>query len=383
MAVSVQVRLSLAPFSGFGEPVREGIARFASVCRTWRFSGVTVEDLVTMPDAWYLEAAGYLGSLGGPKGHERLARSGRAAVELLRGGIGEPLVPCVWSDDAATGRMAAEHLLQLGFERLAFLGPPTSGAAVARAAGVCEAVEHAGRDLVAGLSTYPGWTVEATADWLRALPRPLGVIASDDGIAAKLLDAAAMHSIHVPDEVAVVGVNDSLLTCAFSNPPLSSVRPDWERIGFEGAVLLDAMIRGAAPPPEPILIPPVGVTARQSSDVLAVADEDVARAVRWMRQHASTPCDIGDLLHDLPLPRRTLERKFREHFGRSPFQELRRMQIAHVRQLLLSTDWSIARVASFSAFRDARDLSRQFSKYAHETPTGFRRRHRQPRAAAP
>ncbi len=379
-----QVGLLLSMFAGFGEGVREGIARFGATRPGWHFVAIAPKDL-DEPGTPVLEPLdGLLGGVASEPRRAAVMRQGLPFVELMHGSQ-KPIGPAVYSDEHAIGQQAAEHLLHAGFEHLAMLrlgkapGPAdsahTHSSSDERAAGFTRAVRAAGHEPTI---LWIDWVnaADVLAAALRDMPTPLGLMGTDDHVGKIALQTAEVAGRRVPDDLAVVGVNDSILVCAFSNPPLSSVRPDWERIGYEGAALLQRLMDGQAAPDGPVLIPPLGVTVRQSSDVLAIDDPDVAAAMRWIRGHAHEPGDVGDLLQALPMPRRSIERKFRAAVGYSPAQAIRRAKIEHVKRLLTHTDWPMPRVAAKSAYRDAKDLATQFKKMTGEPPTTFRARYR-------
>jgi len=379
-----QVGLILSMFTGFGEGVREGIARFGATRPGWQFVPIAMQDL-DQPGTPALDPLdGMLGGVASEPRRAAVARQGLPFVELMHGHL-TPACTAVYSDEMAIGQQAAEHLLGAGFEHLAMCRAPqaadtangdlTSSSSDQREAGFTRAVRAAGHE-PAILKIDWRDAARTLAEALGELPTPLGLMCSDDNMGKVALQAAELADRRVPDDLAVVGVNDSILTCAFSNPPLSSVRPDWERIGYEGAALLQRLMEGEPPPDGPVLIPPLGVTVRQSSDVLAIDDPDVAAAMRWVRDHAHEPGDVGDLLRALPMPRRSIERKFRAALGYSPAQAMRRAKIEHVKRLLIHTDWPMPRVAAQSAYRDAKDLATQFKKMTGQPPTAFRARFR-------
>lgn len=368
-----RIRVYLSTFSTFGTSVRDGLIRFAATRPHWRLE--LPQNLREMTPRQLAEVDGYLGGFGSEKLRDQIAASGRPVVDMLHGE--EPItVPAVFSDEEAVGRAAAEHLIANGHRRLVFvdLAQPHSAG---RGRGFIRAAEEAGAECHEvswkQTSKVPAWRA-----CLRDLGAPLGVFVADDYIARKLIEICEWARLWVPDQVAVVGANDSLF-CPFCDPPLSSVALDWERIGFEAALLLDGILDGTPPPQEPLVIPPLGVAVRPSSDSLAIDDEDVSSAMRWIRDHAAEPVTVGDLLRDVPVDRRSLERKFRRYLGRSPWQEIRRVHIEHVKRLLIDTDWLMPKVAAASGFRDAKHLGEQFRKSTGKTPTDFRQRHRSSR----
>jgi LacI family transcriptional regulator len=176
----------------------------------------------------------------------------------------------------------------------------------------------------------------------------------------------------VPDEVAVVGVDNAETFCELCNPPLSSVVPDAERIGFEAAALLDRLMAGNPAPKHSLLVEPLGVVTRQSSDVFAVEDPLVARAVRFIREQACQGIKVADVLGAVRCSRSVLERRFREHLGHSPQEELRAIQLRRVKELLTETDWTLPRIAEAVGLEHPEYLSVIFKRETGQTPGQFR-----------
>jgi LacI family transcriptional regulator len=187
-----------------------------------------------------------------------------------------------------------------------------------------------------------------------------------------VLDACGLVRAHVPDEIAVVGVDNAETLCELSNPPLSSVMPNAERIGFESAALLDRLMAGESAPTLNLLIEPVEVVTRRSSDVFAVEDTLVARAMRFIREHACQGIKVADVLRESHCSRSVLERRFRESLGRSPQVELRTIQLRRVKELLVETDWTLARIAEAVGIEHPEYLSVIFKRDTGQTPSQFR-----------
>ena len=210
--------------------------------------------------------------------------------------------------------------------------------------------------------------------WLQQLPKPVGIMACNDVRGQHVLDACRQADIAVPEEVAVVGVDNDPVICDYCGPPLSSVIPDSRRVGYEAARMLDSIMAGNCPTHRVTMIPPLDIAVRQSSDVLAVDDPDIAAAMRFIREHACQGMTIDDLLKAIPLSRSQLERKFRKHFGRSPQVEVRLVQLKRARQLLAQTDLSLDQVASRVGFAHSEYFSVVFKRHLGETPGQYRRR---------
>lgn len=288
-------------------------------------------------------------------------------------------LPRVASDMRAIGRLGAEHLRERGFRHLAFCGFSGEAWSEQRQAGFVEAARGAVaagsvyQSPWAGLREHP-WEEERNriARWLQSLPRPVGIMACNDARGQHVLDACGQLGAHVPDEVAVVGVDNAETFCELCSPPLSSVVPDAERIGFEAAALLDSLMAGRAAPRESLLVEPLGVVTRQSSDVVAVEDALVVRAARFIREHACEGIRVMDVLQEVHCSRSVLERRFREHLGHSPQEELRTIQLRRVRELLVETDWTLPRIAAATGFEHPEYLSVLFKRETGQTPGQFR-----------
>ncbi|MCX7935340.1 MAG: substrate-binding domain-containing protein, partial [Planctomycetota bacterium] len=218
-------------------------------------------------------------------------------------------------------------------------------------------------------------------DWLRALGRPAGILAANDVRARKLLDICQSAGIKVPEDVAIVGVDNDPLICLTARPTLSSIALPFERIGYEAAELLDRMMHGEALPEKPIVFPPLGVMARDSTDIVAIEDLVVSRALYFLRQHADKDISMDDVANALGVNRRTLERRFAKQVGRSLHQELTRLRIEISRRLLSETDLPMPDVARRSGLTSATQLSVIFRRETGWTPREYRRRFRYASAA--
>jgi LacI family transcriptional regulator len=275
----------------------------------------------------------------------------------------------VRNDERGVARMGAAHLLERGFRAFAFCGwNDGSWWEAERLEAFEEAVRPAGP-----LAVYRRRDVGRLSAWLAALPRPCGLFASNDLRGRQVVEAARAARVRIPEDLAVIGVDDDEVLCEMSVPPLSSVGLDTLRIGFEGAALLDRLMSGGRRPRRSILIPPRGVITRQSSDILASADPAVVAAARYVRAHVHQPLAVPDLARAAGVSRKTLETRFRSALGRTPRQEILRARLERVRDLLLRTDWPLKRVAAESGFTYPEHLHAVFRKHEGVTPTGYRR----------
>jgi LacI family transcriptional regulator len=192
----------------------------------------------------------------------------------------------------------------------------------------------------------------------------------------EVLDACRLAEVEVPDEVAVIGVDDDELLCELSDPPLSSVIPDTRRTGWVAAELLSEWMAGRRPRPKAHLIPPLGVTTRRSTDMLAVEDPDLAVALRFIRERACQGIAVDDVVGRVALSRRVLEARFQRVFGRTPHAEILRVQLERVKQLLLQQDLTLSAVAHQTGFRSGEYLGIAFKREFGLTPGEYRKLHR-------
>lgn len=295
-------------------------------------------------------------------------------------------LPLLRSDDHAIGRLAAEHLLERGFRRFTFCGYRDTAWSRMRQEGFAAALKPHGEWCGVYESSWDGprshqrgeHEYEAIGRWLSRLPRPLGVLACNDARGYQVLETCQRINADVPDEIAVLGVDDDELLCSVCRPPLSSVRPDPERIGYEAAALLDRLMAGAKPPQHEILIEPIGVTPRQSSDALALDDPNLAAALRCIRDHACEGITVPEVLKQVPLRRIELERRFRRLLGYSPQAEIRSVQLKRVKQLLAETDLSLAQIARMAGYKHPEYMSVVFKRLTGETPGHYRQLLRYP-----
>jgi LacI family transcriptional regulator len=212
--------------------------------------------------------------------------------------------------------------------------------------------------------------------WLQTLPKPIGILAHNDLRGRHVVDACRRLGIAMPDEVAVLGVDNELPHCEMCNPPLSSIVTDSERIGFEAAGLLDQLMNGKTPPAKRVLIPPLGIVVRQSTDVMATTDSYVAKAVRYIREHAAEGIDVGDVLRHVMISRTALDKRFLKVLGHTPHEEIRRVRLKRARELLAESDLTIEVIAERCGFRHGEYLGAVFLRDFGQTPGEFRAQQR-------
>lgn len=331
------------------------------------------------PPAWLARwrGDGIIARIETPEIARAVARTGLPVVDVSAGRH-LPSVPWVETDDREIARLAVEHLLERGFRTLGYCGDPRFNWSRWREEHFARLASEAGVQVRVYRSrgAAPDRERHELAEWARRLPKPAGVLACYDIMAQRLLDACRDARIAVPDEVAVLGVDDDPLLCDLASPPLSSVIPNTRRTGYEAAAILSRLMDGERVPPKAVLIPPLGIHTRQSTDVLALEDRDIAAAVRFVREHACDGATVADLLKAVPLSRRVLESRYRKATGRTPHQDFLRIRIERVKQLLAETDHSLERIADLAGFNHPEYMSVAFKRETGMTPGQYRRRAR-------
>lgn len=368
--------------TSYGRQVMRGVMRYANIHRQWLLAeefNIYAADVNAWPqcDGAILTEAEV----------SRIQEFEKKCKYLVccTGGVENYAVPTVSMDDVAIGQLAAQHLVDCNLQRFAVYSWKMMGVAKKRLQGFREGLQAHGfscelcpilfdwaRHLDRNTSLYH-WP--RLIDWLQALPKPIGIFALDDMIAHDLTAACLKAEIHVPDQIAIIGVNNDDLLCESSWPPISSVQCDFQRVGYAAAELLDRLMSGESLTPEEstIRLQPVGVVKRTSTDSFAVENSDLAAALVYIREHCCDPCSVEDVLRHVPVGRRALERMFSENLGHSPYEEITRGRIKRAQELLIVSDLSILEIAKACGFADTSNFNRQFRRFVNEAPASYRR----------
>jgi LacI family transcriptional regulator len=295
-------------------------------------------------------------------------------------------VPVVCGDSFAGGQMVASHLLEQGIRNLAAFGfgGRAGPDAATRLAGLCDMAAQKGLSVAVSDIAYPyGWTdIEQFWDrighWMRSLDKPLGIATQNDLFGARLIKAADLAGLHVPDDVAIVGYDNAQLHCLSSSPQLSSLDPNRVRIGYEAAQWLDRLLDGEAFPKTPVRVPPTGVVARASTDVIAIQDPLVSAAVRFIRDHAREDISAADVYRAAHASRATVQPRFREALGHTVSEEIWRTRLSHACLLLTETDMPLVEIVEASGFTSVPHFCRRFREHLGRTPKEYRLRRMPP-----
>lgn len=363
----------------FGRGVLEGISRYLTENPKWSVQ-LDLRELLVTPPAWLRrwDGDGIITRSTTPEMADIILKWGIPTVNLTDI-YGDQGIPAIWNDHRAIGQMAAEHLIQRGLKNFAFCGFSDHHWSTERREGFSRTIAAHGGHVLGHASDWSqarrsGWEKQQSkiVEWLVGLPKPIGIMACNDFRGQHVLEGCRAARIPVPEDVAVIGVDNDQVICDFCQPPLTSVIPAAERIGFEAAKMLDRLMIGEKLDQRKILVPPLGVTARQSTDVMAIEDAEVVQALKIIRERACLGLNVADVLKEVPIARSSLERRFRKSVGRSPQAEIRDTQMNRARQLLCETDLSLAQVAALTGFKHSEYFSVVFKREVGQTPGQFR-----------
>lgn len=285
-----------------------------------------------------------------------------------------PSLPWVEADNWKIAQLAVNHFLERGLRHFAYCGDRRFAWSRLRGDLFSELLKAAGHQChTFDLPTFkPDRQIARMGGWLTQLPKPLGVFACYDICGRHILATCRDAGLAVPDEVAVLGVDNDELLCELSSPQLSSVIPDTYRTGYEAAALLERMMKGENCLGEEVRIAPIGVHCRHSTDVLASDDPHVVRALRFIRDHAFENISVDDVLRAVHLSRKVLETRFKNVLNHSLHDEIIRQRIDCVKELLVNTDLKLADVASRTGFEHYEYLNVAFKRETGFTPSGYR-----------
>lgn len=382
-----RVMLLIESSRAYGRGCLLGVAAYTRSHGRWSVlhieRGLT-EDLPRFLHSW--KGDGIIARIENEKIAQAVADLGVPAVDL-RGSHYPKRGAMLDTDPRVVARMAAEHFLDIGFRNFAYIGFPGVDFSERRLVAYRDYLKTRDMDLsVYAPSRHApthtdilGWEARgelegrAIAKWLQSLPRPLAVFACNDVRGRQIIDACNESDLAIPEEVAVIGVDDDEVICELSNPPLSSVQPDTIRLGYEGAALLNTMMEGEPAPEETIFIPPKGIARRLSSEASAIDDREVASAMQIIRDHACEGLTVQDVVERLNVSRSTLERRFHTAFGRSPATEIERVRMSRAKLLLRETRYKLSKIAVLTGYGTASQFATAFKRHFGFTPGDFRK----------
>lgn len=365
--------------TAWGRRVLQGIIEYArhnGPWHLWTATGAKNEPL-RLPKGWHGD-----GIIARVSTHA-LAREVAAArvpvVNVSRLVLDGVTFPRVTDDIHGSVRLAIDHFVDRGFRHFAYCGELHSSFLTNHCRTFVEALQALGHSC----DVYqPGRGAGVRADWkmrqknlirwLTRLPKPVAILTWTVPEGQQVIDACRSAHLLVPEQVAVLAGDDDELMCEVCYPPLSGVAIAAEQIGREAAALLHKLMQGRRASTTPIVIPPLRIATRQSTDTLAMNDPDLVAAIRFIREHAGEPIRVADVLRAVPISRSQLERHFATVLGRAPAAEIRRVHLQRALQLLADTNLSIPQVATASGFGSPEYLAHAFKSETGLTPLKYR-----------
>jgi LacI family transcriptional regulator len=366
----------------FGRAVIQGIGRYALEHGPWSIQFV-YRVLDSLPPQWIKDwrGDGIISRTVNAKQAKMLWATKLPLVELHshpRFGI-----PQIRVDLQKEGRIAVRHFLDCGLRHFAFFSYGDAWWIKLHKNAFCEAVAEKGSDChcyrpPASDRSMPYWRESqrpGLVKWLQSLPRPIGIFTAGDIHSAFLLDVCRENDISVPEEAAILGMGNDSVICEHVRPTLSSLDVDARRVGYEAAKLLDQMMAGK-PAKEIVYVSPSHVVVRQSTDLVAIEDADVAQALGFIRKYACFGIDVARVTREAGLSRRSLERRFRQYVGRSPKAEIMRVRIERAKMLMFQTDQTSESIARMSGFASLEYFTRVFRRMVGMKPQAYRKMRR-------
>ncbi len=362
----------------YNSRLHKGIASYAQE-QGWHLSeGLAHERVIP----WGWNGDGVLAWLGAGDDLVEFVQSlGKPTVDFS---MRRPQLPFarVLQDHADAARLVAEHFLLLGFRNFLFYSESDNWSYEERGKGFVAALKRAGHSCAwikwhKSEAYNPGrreWAERRIwlSEQMKLMPYPLAVFAANDLMAVDILEACEQSGLRVPDQVAVVGAENFLLAVDSMHTPISSVDTNLEEQGYEGAALLSRLMEGEPVPKVPLRIPAARVIVRKSSDILAVAHPNVARALQFVSDHFHQQIGVPEVAKAAGMSCRGLHQAFLEHLGRTPGDQITAVRLEHGKKLLAETDEKIETIAEASGYQSANNFFISFKKNIGISPTRYR-----------
>lgn len=379
-----KVALLVETSRGFGRDFLLGMARYSRLHGPWSFHITPGDYKQVVPKMKQWGGTGIIARIA----DERIAKAVIAAnLPTIALGLtdeqmspGNPLSRFseISTDPVQVSRLAADHLIERRLTRFAYVGSDDRAWSVRREKTFRAYLGERGHEPF--VYTSPKlrrdreWEREQAllARWISGLPTPIGVFACDDDRGREVLEACKLAGLNVPEDVAVVGVDNDEVFCELADPPLSSVALNAETAGYRAAALLDAMMQGRVQERQQIVVEALGVTTRRSTDVVAVDDEDIANALYFIRQRHGGDISVDRVAQEVAISRRSLEKRFRDTIGRTILEEIQLTRLERAKRLLLETTHPISKVAEIAGFGSAGYFIQFFQKQVGKTPRRYR-----------
>ncbi len=358
----------LMVLGSYDQSAHEGIARYARQ-HGWHLNVSILKDF-QLPEHW--QGDGIITSLNSSRQLEDFVLNANVPTVDLSIWREDIDLPRVAADNAAIGRLGAMHFIELGHKNCAWFGLASNPASRARFKAYHDCLQEVGIDCMR-LDTVRPQDAAYMTERLLALPKPCAIYTKSDYDSAWVSNLCYDAGLKVPDDVAILGADDNSLICNSQSVSLSSVRYDLSKIGFEGAKMLDQLMKGDALKQRLVLIPPTGITIRQSTDAIAVLDPFIRQVLLYLRENFRKSIGTKDLAEHFRVSRRHLESKFRENMSSSIREYLIGLRLNEAKAQLQFTDEPVETIAALTGFCHAPHFSSTFKKHFGISPTNYRK----------
>ena len=377
---SPQVMLLIDTSSVYGRELIEGIGRYAAEHGPWSIyheDRGLFDPLPPLLKRW--RGDGIVARSVRKADLKRLLATRLPVVELFADFALSP--PQVCPSEETIGKLAADHFLERGLRNLAYFAGDWAWWIDTRRQAFAQAIQRSAHpcnyfELQPSRNSKKRLDEGDLVRWLDSLPKPCGLFCACDVYASQVTNACRRRGIAVPAQIAVLGVDNDPVVCSVSFPPLSSIDLNSKRVGYEAAALLDRMMHGEPPPEKTITVEPSRVVTRESTDIMAVEDADVAQAIRLIREHACRGLRVKEVVDAVGLSRRVLQQRFKRILQRTPKEELMRVQVERAKMLLTETDMSVEQIAKCTGFAAFEYFVRAFRRETGITPRVYRKNSR-------
>ena len=370
----------------YNKNLLRGITRYSKDHGPWTFckmptyyrETIGIDGILKWAKEW--EANGIIGQF---YNGEEVAKFTKAKIPVIAQDFKERFtdIPNITGAYRQTGALGADYFLKKGFKNFAFYGFGNIVWSRERAEGFEERIQEAGFDVhyyehkdARGIDLWY-YKPSALSDWLKSLPKPIALMACDDNQGHHITEAARHAGIRIPDELAVLGVDNDEMICDLSDPPLSSIELDSEKSGYEAARLMEQMIEDDVCYADDIVVNATQVITRHSTDIFASKDKYIVSALKYIHGNLDKNLKVDQVLKEVPLSRRSLEKRFIMTTGYPVYEYIYNQRIEKFTQKLLETDMTIFEIALDLGLSDSKNIARQFKQIKGVTPMEYRKQH--------
>ena len=370
----------------YNKNLLRGITRYSKDHGPWTFCKMPtyyretlgIDGILKWAQEW--EANGIIGQF---YNGEEVEKFTKARIPVIAQDFKERFtdIPNITGAYRETGALGADYFLKKGFKNFAFYGFGNIVWSRERAEGFEEKIQEAGFDVhyyenkdSRGVDLWY-YKPSALSDWLKSLPKPVALMACDDNQGHHITEAARHAGIRIPDELAVLGVDNDEMICDLSDPPLSSIELDSEKSGYEAARLMEQMIEDQVCCADDIVVNATQVVTRHSTDIFASKDKYIVSALKYIHGNLDKNLKVDQVLKEVPLSRRSLEKRFIMTTGYPVYEYIYNQRIEKFTQKLLETDMTIFEIALDLGLSDSKNIARQFKQIKGVTPMEYRKQH--------